>query len=1181
VSRSFDWPDVILQVDASSRSDGRVSLRFEGVLAGKERVPFGTVEVNDPHLRVSQIAQLLDEWAAKGSDPQSLSTHLAGIGSRLFRDLVPIDLQKYYWSVLHHKEGASVLVLATNGAELLPWELVKPIIKDDEAPFWCEHLALSRWLATHPILEALPDHPSACVLADPSLADVAAPAHNQLRPTHIVEDWLTLKELLACDGIGLFHWTGHGVPCRNNPSLSALPISTETFRPVNLLIPNGRRFLNTHPWVFLHACSTAHLGAQFLGLGGWPTDLIEAGAGAVLATAWDVRASTATLFAQRLYEHILHGDAVGNAVRKARTIARCHGDPSWLAYQLYAHPNARVVQGMRAGTPTHHSVKAIVAQEFPVVPDPREEWRLQYFKSITERPRYRYPHDVLISVGATAEVDDELDYSTLYIEPTEPRRVESHSFRRIVDALIEFKSFVLLGRSGSGKTASLHKILIEIAESYLNDRHDLGTPIYISLDEYDTNEDPLEYVRRHCDTEVRPHLDAELAARRVRLLCDGLNVLPRTRYQESVRLWRQFMTQHAGNCFVFSSRPSFYADEFHIQRVEISALDDEHILRALFATVGEAADRLWNSVDQAGLLDLARTPLFLKWISQCYRASGGHLPRNRSLLLEGLLKSLVLRERETHADAPEWTGISARLADIAFAIQHGRAPPEASSLVPRTELDHSDMYAAPSDALKFALGIGLIKYSSGLILFSDPQFQDFFAGLAIANRFEDTGDVADYCNETEGDIRPSSDAKLRPRNLQPVCLWEDAVILASGLLRDASAFLRNVLRANPRLAGDCISKNRPACDPVVFQAIRSEIQRISMDASVSLARRFACATALGHIGDPRLPTTPGTAAALYIPPDLVDVPAGYVELGSKEQDELAFEDERPCHRVEVAAFQIGRFCVTNAEYRLFVESGAYSQREHWTDQGWDWRLTKDAGEGFVARILRNVAYFRGHRSDMERWFSERQLPALEVTLWRELLGADDATATQMLLDSGYGMTRSKEAPPFITSSRYGGENQPVVGVTWFEASAYCSWLSKNLSRKFSLPTEPQWERAAKGDRDRIYPWGDSWSADRANGLSEQLLQPSPVGIFPAGRSQFGCYDMIGNVFEWTRSVYRPYPYQPADGREEMSGDGVRVVRGGGWDSVQRVLRCSLRGDMCPPNCYDSNVGFRVVATDTA
>ena len=145
--------------------------------------------------------------------------------------------------------------------------------------------------------------------------------------------------------------------------------------------------------------------------------------------------------------------------------------------------------------------------------------------------------------------------------------------------------------------------------------------------------------------------------------------------------------------------------------------------------------------------------------------------------------------------------------------------------------------------------------------------------------------------------------------------------------------------------------------------------------------------------------------------------------------------------------------------------------------------------------------------------------------------------------------------------------------------AYCSWLSTLSGQQFVLPSEVQWERAAKGKHSWAYPWGPAWEADRCNGLSERLLQPSPVGIFPLGQSPFGCEDMVGNAFEWTTSIYRPYPYDPADGREEINSDEVRVNRGGGWDSVQRVTRVALRGDMCKPDCYDWNLGFRVAANE--
>ncbi len=173
-----------------------------------------------------------------------------------------------------------------------------------------------------------------------------------------------------------------------------------------------------------------------------------------------------------------------------------------------------------------------------------------------------------------------------------------------------------------------------------------------------------------------------------------------------------------------------------------------------------------------------------------------------------------------------------------------------------------------------------------------------------------------------------------------------------------------------------------------------------------------------------------------------------------------------------------------------------------------------------------------------------------------------------------------EAPAHWEDKRVpkGLESHPVVEVSWHDARAYCQWLSKVSGQNVSLPSEAEWEKAARGDKDkRVYPWGDNFEAARCNTSELGLHQTSPVGIFPNGASPYGCLDMSGNVWEWTRSIYQDYPYNPADGREDLTRTNVRVVlRGGAFRVDGDYARCAVRYyDFNPHFRYDG-VGFRCV-----
>jgi formylglycine-generating enzyme required for sulfatase activity len=166
------------------------------------------------------------------------------------------------------------------------------------------------------------------------------------------------------------------------------------------------------------------------------------------------------------------------------------------------------------------------------------------------------------------------------------------------------------------------------------------------------------------------------------------------------------------------------------------------------------------------------------------------------------------------------------------------------------------------------------------------------------------------------------------------------------------------------------------------------------------------------------------------------------------------------------------------------------------------------------------------------------------------------------------------------------EDHPVVNVSWYDARAYCAWLSEATGRPYRLPSEAEWEKAARSTDGRIYPWGDTWEAGRCNADGEREEESTaPVGAYPEGASPYGLLDAAGNVWEWTRSLWgmklrQPefkYPYDPADEREELGAPKTirRVLRGGSFYNEHPMARCAARYRYSPANCFDS-IGFRVL-----
>ena len=241
--------------------------------------------------------------------------------------------------------------------------------------------------------------------------------------------------------------------------------------------------------------------------------------------------------------------------------------------------------------------------------------------------------------------------------------------------------------------------------------------------------------------------------------------------------------------------------------------------------------------------------------------------------------------------------------------------------------------------------------------------------------------------------------------------------------------------------------------------------------------------------------------------------------------------------------------------------------------------------------VKGGTFVRGSTEDDTNYGDER--PQREIYLDEFMIGKYPVTNEEFLQfvdDGGYDKTAlwSKEGWQWreegkISKSAYwhdrkwNGPNFPVVGVSWYEAEAYTAWLSKITGYRYRLPTEAEWEKAARGTRGLTYPWGKDFDKNLCNSYESGLRLTTPVGLFPKGKSPYGCCDMAGNVWEWCSDWYggNYYANSPDRNPQGPSNGSIRVVRGGGWGRPAGICRSAYRAYRVPGS-RRFNLVFRLV-----
>jgi len=592
-------------------------------------------------------------------------------------------------------------------------------------------------------------------------------------------------------------------------------------------------------------------------------------------------------------------------------------------------------------------------------------------------------------------------------------------------------------------------------------------PIYWEKLKSSTNKISLETILKEYLEKSKCQLSWEVvkgfAARdRALFLLDGLDEIPGDIRPDLVEMIAEFRFTNKKNRFLLTGRPHGIdgkaAERFGDHLRDIEELDEGKIgefIRKWFRAVSARATGLADTTAEELISDIrlhehirvfTRNPLLLTAVCILYKVAGKQIPEQQADLYDRIVKNLLYRRFHDPADPEKVTEVGEYLMLLAFRMMEGNlrsveehdAREVLKGVFPRKEDEGRRDYRRRIGRLfrEIEPTCGLLRrLGGGELEFFHLTFQEFMA----AKHMNYMGvDHNEYIEDE---------------------WWEETILLFLGLMnldrkKDSNGLVKDILKT-PRedeemqrrlwLLGSKALRDfqKPKRDAEVVELARDKLLSLIESSAVPVEARFDAGELLGLLGDPRLEED-----------NFVEVPAGKFLRGSRKGE--GYPDERPQREIYLDAFEIGKYPVTNQEFKKFVDAGGYEEemgKKYWSKEGWQWRSGNKITEP-------------------ENWHDRK----------------------------------------------WNGPNFPVVGVSLHEAKAFCKWLTETMNdgNTYDLPREKQWEAAARGKEGREYPWGNETGdlEERMNYRNIGLDTTSPVGVFPKGNTPDGISDMAGNVWEW-------------------------------------------------------------------
>ncbi len=739
-----------------------------------------------------------------------------------------------------------------------------------------------------------------------------------------------------------------------------------------------------------------------------------------------------------------------------------------------------------------------------------------------------------------------------------------------MEAADRARKLVLLGNPGSGKSTFVNFLTLCLtghrldAEGGWSERmqaqkwtHGAPLPVLVILRDFAQSIDPdappsahvvwdyvVRQLERHNCADAGQALKVLLERGRLLILFDGLDEVPQERrdfVRDAIDLFVQ--AAHPENRFIVTCRVlSYTVERYRIPDFEIETiapLDEAQIDE--FITTWYAALQALNSIDtpeaekrvhelqqairENHLEPIAENPMLLTVMALVHNHTGT-LPRERARLYEECVELLLLRWRPNDARALiEILGIREddlrRLVwEIAYDAHDKQADREGAADIPEAAV----------------LGIARRRLNDDMTKAAEfTQYVERRAGLLIGRGYDEYGlRVFTFPHRTfqeylagcyvASDRFNRKAAQLAKRGVN----WREALLLATGHLVFNKTDIATPLDAISLICPERMALNDDAEWRQVWLAAEmlqlvgvenaERDEEVGQEVLPRVRERLALLVGGGHLP----PVERAEAGRLLA--KLGDPRPG-VSVRTDGLPDIAWSDPIPADtngqtftfgggkdEQQIAipySYRIAKYPVTYAQYAAFVSSDGYTNKEYWTDAGWAWR--------------------------------EKEKALHPTALWND--------------------------PQWHIA------NHPVVGVTWYESYAFCRWLSAKTGQDIRLPTEAEWEKAARGKDGLIYPYGNTFDPSKGNTSESGIGRTSAVGMFPGGASPYGAHDLSGNVWEWCQSKYAGQYHFPED--NDNNGTDVRVLRGGSWDYSQDFARAAYRLNGYP-NLWFNYFGFCVV-----